>query len=543
MDENSGSSEVSAQVRELEKIIEVQQSCLTACNQEVGRLKNIVDSTHEMIQNVLPDGKVAFVNRGWAQSLGFEEIDYTSAHFTDSVQPQLKSYYEGIFQSVIDRKQAHQIETVFARKDGNPLKVYGDMQPLIIDGDVVSVQIFVHDITELSRAWEAEERLLELKDALIDSTLMVSKNLDLQVTLKETLRAARKLSDACYAAIAVVEKGKVKDFIHEGMPDEVVRKISSCPPQKGLISAILKNPETLMLDNIGKDHRSYGFPENHPAMEAYIGTPVVFDSVLHGVIYLTKKSGEKGFTAQDCTIIENFAAHAAVAIHNAKLYDQVKRSSLETIHRLAKASEYKDEDTGAHIRRMSYYSAAIARTMGLDSDFVETILHAAAMHDVGKIGTPDRVLLKPGKLDSTEWDIMKQHTLFGSEILDGADNSILQMACEIALTHQEKYDGSGYPGGLSGEDIPLAGRIVAVADVFDALTMKRPYKPAFSLSKAYGIMEEGRGVHFDPIVLDAFFKCEEEILMIKGMYSDDPVPEANRFFEIPDTTWGIKRNF
>jgi PAS domain S-box-containing protein len=521
MSETRGSSDLLVQIQQLKKIVDVQRKSLSACNCEVTRLKNIVNSTHEMIQNVLPDGKVAFVNRAWLQSLGFEEVASGVHQYTDSVLPKLKHYYEEIFRSVIEQKEARQVETVFVRKDGDTIKIYGDMQPLIVAGNVVSVQIFVHDITELSRAREAEERLLDLKDSLIDSTLMVSKNLDLQVTLRQTLCAARKLADACYAAIAVVENGSVKEFIHEGMPDEIVDQIAKCPPQKGLISAILENPQTLMLEDIERDHRSYGFPENHPKMGAYIGTPVIFDTVLHGVIYLTKDKNKKGFTELDCTIIHNFAAHAAVAIHNAKLYDQVKRSSLETIHRLAKASEYKDEDTGTHIRRMSYYSAAIARAMGLESDFVETILHAAAMHDVGKIGTPDRVLLKPGKLDSAEWEIMKQHTLFGSEILHGADNSVLQMACEIALTHQEKYDGSGYPCGLSGHAIPLAGRIVAVADVFDALTMKRPYKPAFSLSKAYRIMEEGRGLHFDPKVLDAFFKCEEEILLIKEKYSDE----------------------
>lgn len=204
-----------------------------------------------------------------------------------------------------------------------------------------------------------------------------------------------------------------------------------------------------------------------------------------------------------------------------KAFEKIKTASLDTIHRLCKAAEYKDEDTGAHILRMSNYSAAVARKMGLDETTVESILYAAPMHDIGKIGTPDRILLKPGKLDADEWEIMKQHTVNGGRILEGSDAEFINLGEVIALTHHEKWDGAGYPQGLSGEKIPLAGRIVAIADVFDALTSKRPYKEAFSLEKSYKIIREGWGNHFDPDVVDAFFAVEEEILSIKEKYKDE----------------------
>ena len=201
-------------------------------------------------------------------------------------------------------------------------------------------------------------------------------------------------------------------------------------------------------------------------------------------------------------------------------FERIKVASLDTIYRLSRAAEYKDEDTGEHILRMSNYSAAIARQMGQDEATVEAILYAAPMHDVGKIGIPDHILLKPGKLDPDEWEIMKQHTIIGGRILEGADAEFIKLAEVIALTHHERWDGSGYPGGLKGAEIPLAGRVTAIADVFDALTSKRPYKEAFSLEKSFAIIKDGRGSHFDPAVVDAFFAVQDEILSIKEEYKD-----------------------
>lgn len=195
----------------------------------------------------------------------------------------------------------------------------------------------------------------------------------------------------------------------------------------------------------------------------------------------------------------------------AKALEKLKTASLDTVYRLARAAEYKDEDTGAHVERMSHYSSAIARSMGLDDEFVENILWAAPMHDIGKIGIPDRVLQKPGKLDADEWVIMRSHTTIGAEILKDASADFIKLAAEIAISHHEKWNGSGYPQGIKGSDIPLAGRIVALSDVFDALTSERPYKAPFPLEKAIDIIKEGQGSHFDPEVVNAFFSIQDEI--------------------------------
>jgi putative two-component system response regulator len=202
-------------------------------------------------------------------------------------------------------------------------------------------------------------------------------------------------------------------------------------------------------------------------------------------------------------------------------FERIKAMSLEALYRLTRAAEYRDEDTGAHIQRMSQYSATIARTMGLNDQTVEYILYAAPMHDIGKIGIPDKILLKPGKLTEEEWVIMKEHTIIGGRILEGSKAGYIHLGEIVALTHHEKWDGSGYPLGLKGNKIPLVGRIVAIADVFDALMSKRPYKEAFPLEKSHGIIREGRGNHFDPAVVDAFFASGKELDRIRQEFKDN----------------------
>lgn len=203
-----------------------------------------------------------------------------------------------------------------------------------------------------------------------------------------------------------------------------------------------------------------------------------------------------------------------------KAFETIKAASLDTIYRLSMAAEYKDNETGAHIKRMSTYSAAIAKQLGLDEITTETILYAAPMHDIGKIGIPDSILMKPGKLTPEEWVIMKKHTVIGAKILQGSDAEFIKLAEIIAHSHHEKWDGSGYPNGLIGDKIPLAGRITALADVFDALTSRRPYKEPFSAEKALEIITEGRGTHFDPEVVDAFMAIQGEILTVMAKYGD-----------------------
>jgi two-component system response regulator RpfG len=204
---------------------------------------------------------------------------------------------------------------------------------------------------------------------------------------------------------------------------------------------------------------------------------------------------------------------------------EVREREKETLLRLARAGEFRDEETGYHLIRMARYSRLIAGGIGLDRDEAETIELAAPLHDIGKIGIPDQILLKPAKLDEAEWQVMRRHPLIGHEILKGSASKYVRMGALIALGHHEKFDGTGYPNGLVGDHIPLCARIVAVADVYDALTSPRPYKQAWPAERAFQYVAAQRGRHFDPRLVDAFISLRREITEIQAQWQD-PGPAA-----------------
>ncbi len=202
-------------------------------------------------------------------------------------------------------------------------------------------------------------------------------------------------------------------------------------------------------------------------------------------------------------------------------YKELQGGYLDAISRLVIIAEYKDVNAGAHIARMSRYSALLGEKLGLHPGEVKNLLYAAPMHDVGNIGVSDEILLKPGKLTEEEFEIMKTHTTIGAKILARSKSEILRLAQRIAITHHEKWNGQGHPNKLSGERIPIEGRIVALADTFDALTSQRPYKEPYPVDVACDIIKSARGQHFDPVVADAFLGNVDEFIQIKEEVAKD----------------------
>jgi len=269
----------------------------------------------------------------------------------------------------------------------------------------------------------------------------------------------------------------------------------------------------------------------------YLPVAVISDNTEQHIRYRALESGAKDFLNKPYdrvevlvrihNLIEVRMLHNQVRDQNKILEDKVKLrtqelydTQLDVIQRLARAVEYRDSETGLHIIRMSHYSACLAAEYGLPMDECELILTAAPLHDIGKIGIPDAILRKPSKLTTQEWEIMKTHTTIGAELLSGSNSKFLHMAKNIALTHHERWDGTGYPQGLKEKQIPVVGQICALSDVFDALTTKRPYKDAWDYEETLASIKKSSGIQFSHDLVDSFFRILPKIKHICQKYMD-----------------------
>ncbi|HAF45579.1 MAG TPA: two-component system response regulator [Gallionellaceae bacterium] len=331
----------------------------------------------------------------------------------------------------------------------------------------------------------------------------------------------------------------------------LVRKLPDCEPVcftdpvAGLAWCLANDPDLVIVDYMMPQMSGIELVESFRKKDSDV--PVLMVTANHetelrhralqiGVTdFLNKPLDNIEFLARARNMLALRQSHKQLADRASWLAEEVRKATAqivareqETIFCLARAAEYRDPETGAHILRMAHYSRHIAQHLGLSTEQQDLLLEAAPMHDIGKVGTPDLILLKPGKLTAEEFSIMKQHAVIGYEVLNASNSSLLKVAAEIAHTHHEKFDGSGYPRGLKGTDIPLFGRIVAVADVFDALTSDRPYKKAWSNEQASQLLREGAGTHFDPACVDAFFADFEEVLKIKSRFVDEEMELRDR---------------
>lgn len=296
---------------------------------------------------------------------------------------------------------------------------------------------------------------------------------------------------------------------------------------KALDIAISSIPDIILLDIMMPEMDGYEVCRRLKEDPRTRSIPVIFVSAmgeasdeargfeLGAVDYITKPVSRP-------IVLARVKNHLQLHDQNRSLEEKVRqrtaeldKSRLEIIRRLGRAAEYRDNETGMHVIRMSYYSCILARGLGMGDGEIDLLLNATPMHDIGKIGIPDSILLKPGRLNEQERRIMQKHPEIGAEIIGVHDSPLLQLARTVALTHHEKWDGTGYPAGLEGENIPLPGRIVAIADVFDALTTQRPYKEAWPVEKAVELITSESGKHFDPELVLIFIENLSKILDVK----------------------------
>lgn len=348
--------------------------------------------------------------------------------------------------------------------------------------------------------------------------ISAKKELDplLRLLMEETKEVLH--ADRCTVFLLDAKKNELWSRVASG--DHEIR----VPGPKGIVWEAVRKNKVINIPHAYKD------PRFNPAVDKKTGyrTRTILtapmrsskNEVIGAFQVLNKKKGR--FEKTDEQVLVIFAEQAATAVENARLYEEVRGAAKDTILRLASAAEYKDKDTRNHLERMSRYAEILAKEMGMTPHQVQNIALASPMHDIGKLGVPDAVLKKPGSLTTEEWGEIKKHPLYGGEILRNSENELIKMSERVAVSHHEKWDGSGYPHGLKGEQIPLEGRIVALADVFDALTSRRCYKPAFSMDDTLKIIKDGSGKHFDPKCVEAFFQALPKIMEVMEKFEDRP---------------------
>jgi len=323
--------------------------------------------------------------------------------------------------------------------------------------------------------------------------------------------------DRCSLFLLDREKGELWTKVAHGVKEIRV------PASKGIVGWVAQKGESLVVKDAYQD------PRFNPEVDRETGYRTknilaipLFDktgNVLGVFQAVNKLSG--GFSEEDLELFTLLGSYASSAIENSILQAKVKEAYREAIMRLSHAAEYKDPETFNHIIRVGLYAKLMGEKLGLEKEVCENLMLAAPMHDVGKIGIPDAILLKKGKLEPWEWEVMKRHTTIGYEILKDSSSELLQMAALIALDHHERWDGTGYPNGKKGEEISLWGRITSIADVFDALLSKRPYKEPWSLEEAVLYMRDLKGKAFDPTLVELFFENLDEVNKIREAYKDE----------------------
>ncbi|HCC48856.1 MAG TPA: hypothetical protein DEQ38_12180 [Elusimicrobia bacterium] len=366
----------------------------------------------------------------------------------------------------------------------------------------------------MTRAEELENRLR----LLVNFGGVVSKETNLPKLLEIIAEQVRTIlvCDRCSVFILDRQTNELWSKVALGMQHTEIR----VPFGKGIVGHVASSGLTLNIQDAYKDER---FTHEIDRLTGYRSRSILavplknVSGHIIGVFEAMNKVGGP-FNIDDEGILQLISSLAASGIENAQLYESLSKSQLETIYRLAVTAEYRDQhDTAIHLRHISEYSALIAQGLGLPEREVENLRYASPLHDIGKVGIADAILLKPGKLTTEEFEEMKKHTVYGAKILSNAESTLLQIACKVAGSHHERFDGTGYPARLKSSQIPVYARIVSVADVFDALCAQRVYKPKWDPQKAREYILEESGKAFDPEVVGAFEKVYGEILKMHAL--------------------------
>ncbi len=401
--------------------------------------------------------------------------------------------------------------------------------------NITEIKTVVNNALERNRLIKENTRLKEITELFKISENISSMRNEEQL-FRFILNAALEHTQAKRGSIlTVMEDGKnLKLIISIGLPEELNGKL--IPLNSSTISGmVVQNIEPLLIEDtnqnpelkeylLGLKNKSFiSVPLQRKKSEFIESHPLAINEQdVIAVLNITDKSDGEVFSETDLKILRIIANHGAAAIENARLINEIDSAQREIVFTLGEIVETRSRETGSHVKRVAEYSKLLALKLGLSSKESEILRLASPLHDVGKVGIPDAILNKPGPLTPTEFEVIKSHTNIGYDMLCKAKGMVLQSASIIALEHHERFDGNGYPIGKKGKDIHIFGRIVGIADVFDALGVERVYKRAWTLNEIKEYFSEQRGKQFDPDLVDIFFSNIEEVLLIQGKF-----PEKN----------------
>ncbi len=399
--------------------------------------------------------------------------------------------------------------------------------------NITEIKTVVNNALERNRLIQENTRLKEITE-LFKISENISSIRDEEQLFKFILNAALEHTQATRGSILeVIDSGKyLKVVASVGLPLELNGKVFPVNP-KTISGIVVRNIEPLLIEDINQNpelknyliglkntsfisvplqRKKSDFMEAHPL--------VVSEQDIIAIINVTEKSDGGNFTETDLKVLKIIANHGASAIENARLIREIDSTQREIVFTLGEIVETRSRETGSHVKRVAEYSKLLALKIGLSIREAEILRLASPLHDVGKVGIPDAILNKPGPLTPGEFEIIKTHTTIGHEMLSKAKGVVLQSAATIALEHHERFDGNGYPKGKKGKDIHIFGRIVGIADVFDALGVERVYKRAWTLEEIKEYFAEQRGKQFDPDLVDVFFSNIEEVLQIRDKFPE-----------------------
>ncbi len=361
----------------------------------------------------------------------------------------------------------------------------------------------------------------------MDDKLRILLSLSAELANEHDLRSV--LVKVTEATRALLNADRCGIFLHDARTAELwtivadgVREIR-IPEGAGVAGYVLEHEETVNIEDVYDDERFDREVDKRTGYrtKSMLAMPLRnrFNKAL-GVFQVINKRDGTPFGRDDSDLLNHIGMYAASAIESTQLYEQLHRAHQDVVYKLSHATKFKDPETQNHIIRVGLYCEVMAKALKWNAEEVETIRLASPMHDIGKVGIPDNILQKPGPLDDDEWVTMKKHTTFGYEILKEAESTLIEVAAVVALEHHEKWSGKGYPKGKKGEDISIHGRMVALADVFDALTSHRSYKEPWPRDRVLGLLREERGMHFDPQLDDIFLDKIDTMYGIKEAYKD-----------------------